>query len=181
MPAPYYIQERLYESQMEQLWAPWRLAYVSAAKRPGEAEECFICQGLEAGEDRRHLIALRTPLSVVVLNRFPYNNGHLLVAPRSHKAQLADLDGPEVLEITESIRRMIAILDRSMHPDGYNIGLNLGASAGAGLPGHLHWHIVPRWRGDTNFMPTIADTKVLPQSLDSLYDLLVSQLSSQTT
>jgi ATP adenylyltransferase len=131
---------------------------------------------LEEDDDRKNLIALRTPLSVVLLNRYPYNNGHLLVAPRSHKATLADLEVPELLETMETLRRMISTLDSIMHPDGYNIGLNLGVCAGAGLPGHLHWHIVPRWNGDTNFMPAIADTKVLPQSLDSLYDLVRSQL-----
>src|SRR5262249_37723316 len=133
--------------QMEQLWAPWRLAYVSAGKPSGEKESCFICEGLKARDDRRHLIALRTPLSAVILNRFAYNNGHLLVAPRSHKATLGELDVPELVETIESIRRMIAVLDRILHPEGYNIGLNLGACAGAGLVGHLHWHIVPRWNG----------------------------------
>jgi ATP adenylyltransferase len=111
-----------------------------------------------------------------LLNRYPYNNGHLLVAPRSHKSALADLDGPEIVEIMESVRQMISVLDRIIHPDGYNVGLNLGMCAGAGLPGHLHWHIVPRWHGDTNFMPTIADTKVLAQSLDSMYELLVNEI-----
>jgi len=161
---------------MEHLWAPWRLAYISAERPQPKSDRCFICQGLEEDDDRKNLIALRTPLSVVLLNRYPYNNGHLLVAPRSHKATLADLEVPELLETMETLRRMISTLDSIMHPDGYNIGLNLGVCAGAGLPGHLHWHIVPRWNGDTNFMPAIADTKVLPQSLDSLYDLVRSQL-----
>jgi ATP adenylyltransferase len=160
---------------MEHLWAPWRLAYVSAEKPPTKRDHCFICQGLEENDDRKNLIVVRAPLSVVLLNRYPYNNGHLLVAPRSHKATLADLDAPELLETMETLRRMVSTLDRIMHPHGYNIGLNLGVCAGAGLPGHLHWHIVPRWNGDTNFMPVMADTKVLPQSLDSLYDLIRSQ------
>jgi ATP adenylyltransferase len=163
---------------MERLWAPWRLGYVSAAKAPGSADSCFICQGLAADDDRRNLIALRTSQSAVVLNRFPYNNGHLLISPRRHKATLAELDASEILETTESLRRMISALDQIIHPDGYNIGLNLGTCAGAGLPGHLHWHLVPRWNGDTNFMPVTADTKVLAQSLESLYDLLVAELES---
>ena len=161
---------------MDQLWAPWRLSYVATAKPPSGADSCFICQGLGEQDDRRSLIALRTPRSVVVLNRFPYNNGHLLVAPRAHKGGLADLDADELLEVMETVRRMVRVLDGLMHPDGYNIGLNLGHAAGAGLPGHLHWHIVPRWHGDTNFMPVLGDTKVISQSLEALYDLLVQRL-----
>ncbi len=161
---------------MDQLWAPWRLAYVATEKPPAENDPCFICQGLSQDEDRRHLIALRTPLSVVMLNRFPYNNGHLLIAPRAHKADLGSLDAQEILETTQSLHRMIELLDRLMHPEGYNVGLNLGRAAGAGLLGHLHWHLVPRWQGDTNFMPILGNAKVIVQSLDALYDLLVTHL-----
>jgi ATP adenylyltransferase len=161
---------------MDQLWAPWRLAYVAVPKKPETGDPCFICQGLAEQDDRRNLIALRTAASVVVLNRYPYNNGHLLVAPRAHKGTLAELDTTEILETAESLRRMVCVLDDIMHPDGYNIGLNLGQAAGAGLPGHLHWHIVPRWHGDTNFMPIIGDAKVIVQSLDALYDYLVARL-----
>ena len=163
---------------MEQIWAPWRLSYVAGAKPPTPDDPCFICRGLAEQDDRRNLIALRTPLSVVLLNRFPYNNGHLLVAPRAHKGRLDELDAPELLETMESVRRMIPALDALMHPEGYNIGLNLGKVAGAGLPGHLHWHIVPRWNGDTNFMPIISDVKVIVQSLDAFYDCLVQRLHS---
>jgi ATP adenylyltransferase len=112
----------------------------------------------------------------VVLNRFPYNNGHLMVAPRAHKGTLAELEPGEMLEIMETVRHMVALLDESITPNGHNIGLNLGHAAGAGLPGHLHWHIVPRWVGDTNFMPVLAETKVISQSLDALYGLLRSRL-----
>jgi ATP adenylyltransferase len=161
---------------MDQLWAPWRLAYVAAAKPSSGEDPCFICRGLADQDDRSHLIALRTPHSVVVLNRFPYNNGHLLIAPRDHKGQLHELSADELLETMETLRRMVRVLDRLMCPDGYNIGLNLGRAAGAGLPGHLHWHVVPRWHGDTNFMPLLCDAKVIVQSLDCLYDLLVAQL-----
>jgi ATP adenylyltransferase len=161
---------------MEQLWAPWRLSYVAAAKAPSAADPCFICRGLAEQDDRHNLIALRAPRSVVVLNRFPYNNGHLLVAPRAHKGGLNDLDADELLETMETLRRMVRVLDDLMHPDGYNIGLNLGHAAGAGLPGHLHWHVVPRWHGDTNFMPLLADTKVIVQSLETLYDLLTERM-----
>jgi ATP adenylyltransferase len=166
---------------MEQLWAPWRLAYVAAPRPPGTAEPCFICQGLAASEDRANLIVERTPQSVVLLNRYPYNNGHLLVAPRSHKGRLDELSSQELLETLEAVRRHVRLLDELMHPDGYNVGLNLGLAAGAGLPGHLHWHIVPRWNGDTNFMPVLSDVKVIVQSLDALYDLLVCRLRPQTS
>jgi ATP adenylyltransferase len=163
---------------MDHLWAPWRLSYVATAKAPTTGDSCFICAGLADDDDRRYLIAWRTPLSVVVLNRFPYNNGHLLVAPRRHKGRLDELTPEELLETMETLRRMVGVLDELMHPDGYNVGLNLGHAAGAGLPGHLHWHIVPRWHGDTNFMPILADAKVIVQSLDALYDLLTGRLRS---
>jgi ATP adenylyltransferase len=162
---------------MDALWAPWRLSYVASARRPSDADPCFICQGLAENDDRRNFIALRTPRSVVVLNRFPYNNGHLLVAPLRHKGTLDELDPDELLDTLESVRRMVRILDGLMRPAGYNIGVNLGEAAGAGLPGHFHWHIVPRWHGDTNFMPVIADSKVIVQSLDKLYDLLRERLA----
>jgi ATP adenylyltransferase len=161
---------------MDQLWAPWRLAYVAADKPPVGDDPCFICRGLSAADDRAHLIALRTPRSVVMLNRFPYNNGHLLIAPLAHKGRLDELDADEMLESQETLRRMVEVLDRLLQPDGYNVGLNLGRAAGAGLPGHLHWHLVPRWNGDTNFMPVAAETKVIVQSLDALYDVLTARL-----
>jgi ATP adenylyltransferase len=157
---------------MEQLWAPWRLSYVANPKPPGESDPCFICRGLAENDDRANLIARRTEHSVVVLNRFPYNNGHLLVAPRRHLAHLDLLEPGEILDMQQTLTLMVKELEKLMRAEGFNIGLNLGKVAGAGLPGHLHWHIVPRWFGDTNFMPTLADTKVIVQSLDSLYDLL---------
>ena len=157
---------------MEQLWAPWRLAYVAVPRPPGADEPCFVCQGLAEQDDRRNLIACRTAHSVVVLNRYPYNNGHLLVAPRAHKGRLDELDAAEVLDTQETLRRMVRLLDRLMHPDGYNVGLNLGRAAGAGLPGHLHWHVVPRWNGDTNFMPVLGDTKVMIEHLHASWDRL---------
>ncbi len=161
---------------MEQLWAPWRLAYVANPKPAADAEPCFICQGLAQDDDRRHLIALRTPLSVVVLNRFPYNNGHLLVAPRAHLGRLDELSPDVLLDTQQLLQRLVRTLDGLLRPDGYNIGLNLGRAAGAGLPGHLHWHLVPRWNGDTNFMTVVSDVRVIVQSLETLYDLLTAQL-----
>jgi ATP adenylyltransferase len=161
---------------MDQLWAPWRLAYVAADKPPAEGDSCFLCRARDASDDRANLIALRTPRSIVVLNRYPYNNGHLLIAPRDHKGRLDELEAGELLEVMETLRRMVAVLQVLMRPDGFNIGLNLGRAAGAGLPGHLHWHIVPRWDGDTNFMPVLTDVKVIAQSLDAFYDALVAKL-----
>ena len=155
---------------MDHLWAPWRLSYVSTAKPP--ADDCFLCRGRDAGDDRANLVAHRTPLSVVVLNRFPYNNGHLLVAPKAHKAGLDDLTAEELLDGLEAVRLCVRTLAELMQPHGFNVGLNLGKAAGAGVPGHLHWHVVPRWNGDTNFMPVLADVRVIVQSLEALYDLL---------
>lgn len=158
------------------LWAPWRLAYVAAAKPAVGDDPCFICRGLAEDADRDNLIVLRTPLSVVVLNRFPYNNGHLLVAPRRHLARLAELDDSQHVDIAHCINQMTNLLDEAMRPDGYNIGVNLGKAAGAGLPGHVHWHVVPRWNGDTNFMPILTDAKVIVQSLDALFDMIRRRL-----
>jgi ATP adenylyltransferase len=161
---------------VEQLWAPWRLSYVAAPKKPAETDPCFICAGLAVDRDADNLIVQRTQNSVVLLNRFPYNNGHLLVAPRAHKGLLGALDAGELLEVMETLRAMLRFLDELMHPDGYNIGLNQGSAAGAGLPGHLHWHVVPRWHGDTNFMPVVSDTKVMAQALAALYKQLHERL-----
>jgi ATP adenylyltransferase len=161
---------------MDQLWAPWRLAYVASAKPPAAGDPCFLCRALAENDDRANLIALRLPHTVVMLNRFPYNNGHLLVAPRDHKGELSELVGAEILEMQHTLTHLTLVLNDLMHPEGYNIGLNLGRVAGAGLPGHLHWHLVPRWNGDTNFMPVLSDVKVMAQSLDALWDLLATKL-----
>jgi ATP adenylyltransferase len=161
---------------MDQLWAPWRLPYVASARPPAAGDPCFLCRGLAESDDRGNLIVLRLTRTVVVLNRFPYNNGHLLVAPRVHKGNLADLEVEEILQIQQTLGSLVDCLGDLMHPDGYNIGLNLGPAAGAGLPGHLHWHIVPRWNGDTNFMPVLSNVKVIVQSLDALWELLGAKL-----
>lgn len=165
---------------MDNLWAPWRLAYVAPQPQstPAVADGCFICRGLAEDNDRQNLIAMRTARSVVVLNRYPYNNGHLLVAPLAHKGRLDELTPEEVLATGETLRRMVSALEALIRPDGFNVGLNLGRVAGAGLPGHLHWHIVPRWHGDTNFMPVCADTKVIVQSLDALWEMLTNYIQS---
>lgn len=161
---------------MDHLWAPWRMAYVTKPKPTvvghGSVESCFICDGLAARDDRANLIVRRESRSVVLLNRYPYNNGHLLIAPARHVATLDGLDADELLELQLVLRHMMGELTAKMKPDGFNVGLNLGRVAGAGLPGHLHWHIVPRWAGDVNFMPVVADVKVIVQSLDALWNLL---------
>jgi ATP adenylyltransferase len=161
---------------MDQLWAPWRLTYVTKDSPPGPGDDCFICTGLAAADDRKHQIVLRSRWSVVLLNKFPYNNGHLLVAPQAHQGRLDELSAETLLDVNEQVRHMVGLLERLMKPDGFNIGINLGRVAGAGLPGHIHWHIVPRWNGDTNFMPVLGDVKVIVQSLEALYDLLTQNL-----
>lgn len=166
----------------ERLWAPWRLEYIAAAAStpdsPKSPSDCFICQGLASSDDAAYLIACRTQHSVVYLNKYPYNNGHLLVAPNHHLATLDELNSEVTLELQLTVRTMMRHLSRIIKPDGFNVGLNLGRAAGAGLPGHLHWHIVPRWNGDTNFMPVLAQTKVISQSLQALYELLVNSLKT---
>jgi ATP adenylyltransferase len=163
---------------MDHLWAPWRLAYVARESPHKAGDDCFICRGLAEADDRKNLIAHRTPLGAVVLNRFPYNNGHLLVAPRGHKGRLDELTPDETLDLQRTVTRLVTVLERLMNPEGFNIGLNLGKVAGAGLPGHLHWHVVPRWNGDTNYMTVLSDVRVISQSLDALYDLLTPALAS---
>jgi len=139
---------------------------------PGAAADCFICRAAAQSDDRRNLVILRSEPVVTLLNRFPYNNGHLLVAPRRHQGELHELTRDEHAALNDEITRLVGLLREMMHPDGFNIGLNLGQAAGAGLPGHLHWHVVPRWLGDTNFMPALAGVRVIPQSLDALWQLL---------
>lgn len=165
---------------MERLWAPWRAQYIRESSRPENGDTgCFLCQGLAAppGEDRENLLVWRRSHSVVVLNRFPYNNGHLLVAPLVHRGSLGELSGDDLTAPVETLKRVIAVLDRMIKPQAYNVGLNQGKAAGAGLPGHLHWHVVPRWDGDTNFMPVLGQTKVIVESLHEFYDRFVAELS----
>jgi ATP adenylyltransferase len=162
---------------LDRIWAPWRAHYIhSAATEPRRADECFLCRAVTGDQDRDNLVVYRSTNSFVVLNRYPYNNGHLLVSPRVHRGALGELKGPELSEPIETVQRMMGILDRMLQPQGYNVGLNQGKAAGAGLPGHLHWHIVPRWDGDTNFMPILGQAKVLVESLDAFYERLLAEL-----
>lgn len=173
----------------EQLWAPWRLAYVSGeaaaeaalekapdpaelAFLPGADQDCFMCRAVADADDRRGRVVERSALSIVIINRFPYNNGHLLVAPRAHKGRLDEITETEQSDMQRLIGKYVELVERLMAAQGFNVGLNLGRVAGAGVPGHLHWHIVPRWHGDTNFMPAVAGLRVIPQALDALWELL---------
>lgn len=166
---------------MDRLWAPWRAAYIRESSGGGEVDPgCFLCRGLASRSDRENLLVWRRPHSVVFLNRYPYNNGHLLIAPLEHRGTLGELSGPDLLEPIETVRHVLAVLDRMLCPQGYNIGLNQGKSAGAGLPGHLHWHVVPRWDGDTNFMPVIGQAKVIVESLVEFYDRFAAELALGT-
>ncbi|MDR2344759.1 MAG: HIT domain-containing protein [Planctomycetaceae bacterium] len=168
---------------MDIIWAPWRMSYIDNEDNDKELErvdvgleadaDCFICQSIfDKSHDRERFVICRTEETVTILNKFPYNNGHLLIAPHIHTGCLDKLTDNTQLKIFQEIGRWVKIIEELMKPDGFNIGLNLGRSAGAGLPGHLHWHIVPRWNGDTNFTTTISSTKVIPQSLNALWEIL---------
>jgi ATP adenylyltransferase len=154
---------------MKQLWAPWRMAYID--QDPKETG-CIFCNRTSDQENRQALVLARTDQSIVMLNKYPYNNGHLLLAPQQHEKHLSSLSTFAHADLQEALRRSVDIVRHVMNPAGINIGMNLGKFAGAGFEDHLHWHVVPRWEGDTNFMPVIADTRVMPQHLLDSYDRL---------
>ena len=131
------------------------------------------------GDDRQRLVVERGEHTITLLNRYPYNNGHLLLAPRRHVARLDELGEDVQRELSQTLARMVDVLEKAMQPQGFNIGLNLGRAAGAGVPGHLHWHIVPRWIGDTNFMPSVAGVHTIPQALEALWELLTAELGKR--
>jgi len=171
-------------SKLERLWSPWRMEYVGSDKKSeqeeeydfleGAEEDCFLCQYSAASGDCGKMVVRRTDEILVCLNRHPYNNGHLLVAPRHHLARLDEIPHRTLVEMTGAIVEYTNKLEKLIKAQGFNVGLNLGAAAGAGVPGHLHWHIVPRWQGDINFTTTIAGTRVIPQSLEALWEILVA-------
>jgi ATP adenylyltransferase len=175
----------------ERLWAPWRLGYVKGDRTPaptpgpqlppGADAACFICRAVAENRDRENLVVARGRETVVILNRYPYNNGHLLVACQRHAGRLDELPIEANTEAIDTIARLTTLITRLMNADGFNIGLNLGKVAGAGVPGHLHWHIVPRWLGDTNFMPVVAGVNVIPQSLDELWGMLSEAIAAART
>ena len=159
---------------MERLWAPWRMSYVGAADR---TDGCLFCDALASSDDRKVLVLLRRPLSFLILNAFPYASGHLMAALTRHVGTLGEATAAELSEVMALVQAAVRALDRVYHPDGYNIGINQGRVAGAGVEGHLHVHVVPRWNGDTNFMPVLGEVRVLPESLDATHDRLVAALA----
>jgi ATP adenylyltransferase len=153
---------------MERLWAPWRLQYVAKEREPG----CIFCTKPLVGDDRAVHIVHRGTSAYVILNAFPYNNGHIMVVPFAHVADLEELPPDTAHEMMDLAQLATKALKSQFSPDGINLGFNLGAAAGAGIAQHLHMHLVPRWEGDTNFMPVIGDVRVIPESLEQTYDKL---------
>jgi ATP adenylyltransferase len=161
---------------VERIFTPWRYQYVSTADT---APGCFLCEKPREDADERNLIVLRRERVYALLNLFPYNTGHVLIAPYAHTGDLLDLDEQTSAELMRVTRTLLAALRDEYHADGFNTGMNLGRSAGAGVPGHLHMHIVPRWSGDTNFMPVLAETKILPETLEQTYARLRARLDGR--
>ncbi len=161
--------------KMDKLWAPWRLPYVTKVVK--ENKGCVFCRILKEKKDTKNFIFIRSKYSFSVLNIYPYNNGHVLIVPKRHVADLSQLKKDEREDLLDLLEQAQSRLGKVLHPDGYNVGMNLGRVAGAGFPGHLHIHVVPRWRGDVNFMATIGETKVISQALKSLYKNLLTQTS----
>lgn len=153
----------------ERLWAPWRFAFVEKAD---SATGCIFVDLPAQDDDRKNLILHRGRTAFVMLNAYPYTNGHLMIAPYRHTADLSELEDAELLEINQLLAAAIRWIKAAYGPDGFNVGINLGSAGGAGIPDHVHWHIVPRWRGDTNFMTTVGEVRVLPQSLEESYERL---------
>jgi ATP adenylyltransferase len=157
---------------VERIWSPWRMAYIQAAKEQGEDGGCIFCDLPAEGDDVRTMILARGELAFVIVNSFPYNPGHLMVAPFRHVGAFTSLEAAELADVDALVARSIRALEQEMEPHGYNLGMNLGRVAGAGIPDHVHWHLVPRWNGDTNFMPVVGQTRVLPELLEETYTRL---------
>ncbi|AMM54204.1 HIT family protein [Pyrococcus kukulkanii] len=151
---------------MKILWAPWRIEYIRSPKYEG----CIFCDFPKENRDKERLILYRGKHAFIIMNNYPYNPGHVMVAPYRHVKSIEDLTDEEMLEIMKLAALVMKAIRKVMKPDGFNLGFNIGKVAGAGIDGHVHLHIVPRWNGDTNFMPVIADTKVIPESLEQAYD-----------
>lgn len=152
---------------MDKLWAPWRSKYIYLRKRPS----CIFCGNAGKAEKKRYIIA-KTRHSFAMLNLYPYNNGHVMVSPFRHVRSPESLSETELLDLMKLVNKVISAIDKKMKPHGFNIGMNLGRVSGAGFTGHMHIHIVPRWAGDTNFMPIIGNSKIVSESLDAMYKLL---------
>lgn len=156
------------------LWAPWRIEYITGPKDGG----CIFCAAAASrNEDPAHQPVDRTEHCLTMLNAFPYAPGHVMVAPVRHIGALEDLDSNEMLETMQLARRAILAIRRAMNPDGFNVGFNLGKVAGAGIVDHVHLHVVPRWSGDANFMPVLADTNVMPQALEATQTILAAAIA----
>lgn len=156
---------------MDKLWAPWRMKYIAQSKKRG----CIFCNALREKRDETWFVVKRSRFCFVMLNIFPYNNGHLMVVPNRHIAAPEKLKDEELLDINKTIVRTISVLRKVLKPKGFNVGMNIGEVSGAGIAGHLHAHIVPRWPADTNFMPVVSDTKIISQSLEELYSKLIGE------
>ncbi|MHB8155874.1 MAG: HIT family protein [Desulfocucumaceae bacterium] len=160
---------------MDRLWAPWRTAYIGKDHGPA----CIFCEKLESDKDAENYVIYRGDKVFPLLNLYPYNNGHILIAPKKHVGDIADLEQDEVLELGLVTQKMTRLLRSAFNPDGFNIGANLGKIAGAGIPGHFHIHIVPRWGGDNNFMPVLGDIRVISEGLDLTYSKLIQALEKE--
>jgi ATP adenylyltransferase len=158
----------------QRLWAPWRRPYI---QKSGGGDDCIFCSKPALGDDEKALIAHRGERCFVMLNAFPYNPGHVMVAPFEHTARLQDLDEPTSAELMGLAQRSLRALEDGYTPEGFNIGVNLGKIAGAGVADHVHLHVVPRWAGDTNFMPVVGDTRVISEGLDESYRTVRDALS----
>lgn len=158
---------------MKTLWAPWRIEYITGEKEKG----CIFCDKPNEGKDEENLILFKGEHSFIIMNRYPYSNGHLMAVPYKHTSNMSELDDNERLELMNLTTKCVEILD-IMKPDGFNIGMNLGTAGGAGIDDHLHFHIVPRWNGDTNFMPLIGDVKIMPEYLQDTYKTLSEQIKN---
>jgi ATP adenylyltransferase len=153
---------------MKQIWAPWRSKFIYQRKRKG----CIFCQCQEKKSHSKNFVIETSRHSFSIMNIYPYNNGHVMVVPRLHKPSLEKLSADELMDLMSMLNRTTALIKKVLKPHGMNIGINIGKISGAGYPGHVHVHIVPRWQGDTNFMPVFTDTKVISESLETLYKSL---------
>ncbi|MCL2688784.1 MAG: HIT domain-containing protein [Chitinispirillia bacterium] len=160
---------------MERLWAPWRMTYIKGVKK--EEEGCIFCTKPAQTNDRENLLLFRGQKSFVLMNLFPYNNGHLMIIPYKHTSDILDIDKETSDEMWELLTLSKRVLTAVMNPEGFNAGMNIGRNAGAGIDQHIHLHIVPRWNGDTNFMPVTGETKVISQALSETYDALLPHFS----
>lgn len=160
---------------MDYLWTPWRYSYIASGVNDGS---CIFCAAAEGHDDAQSLVVLRAKKNFVILNRYPYTSGHVMVVPYAHRATLAESDPETLDEMMILARRVEQALETLYHPNGYNLGMNIGRAAGAGIPGHLHLHVLPRWIGDTNFMTTVGETRVQPEELATTYQRLRATLGA---